>query len=78
MGGDGAYCTVGGRSALDILQEAASGAAAIIATGNCAAFGGIPRANPNPTDAKGVLDIIKDKPVINIPGCPAIPEVTTG
>jgi hydrogenase small subunit len=75
---DGIYCTIGGRTAVDLLKETAAGAAAIIATGNCAAFGGIPRANPNPTDAKGVLDVITDKPVINIPGCPAIPEVTTG
>jgi hydrogenase small subunit len=78
LANNGAYCTVGGRTALDLLQEAAAGAAAIIATGNCAAFGGLPRANPNPTGAKGVMDIIKDKPVLNIPGCPAIPEVTTG
>jgi len=75
---DGIYCTIGGRSALDLLQEAASGAAAVIATGNCAAFGGLPKAKPNPTRAKGVWEIIKDKPVINIPGCPAIPEVFSG
>ncbi len=75
---DGVYCTIGGRSSLDLLQEAAAGAAAVIATGNCAAFGGLPRANPNPTGALGVAEIIKDKPVINIPGCPAIPEAFTG
>jgi hydrogenase small subunit len=73
-----AYCTIGGRSSLDLLKEAAAGAAAIIATGNCAAFGGIPKAKPNPTEAKGVWEIITDKPVVNIPGCPAIPEVFTG
>ncbi len=78
MGDDGVYCTVGGRTAVDLLKEAASGAAAIIATGNCAAFGGLPKANPNPTGAKGVWEIITDKPVVNIPGCPAIPEATTG
>ncbi|MFL7871742.1 MAG: hydrogenase small subunit [Anaerolineales bacterium] len=78
LGMEGNYCTIGGRSALDLLNNAASGAAAIIATGNCAAFGGLPKANPNPTEAKGVWDIITDKPVVNIPGCPAIPEVTTG
>jgi hydrogenase small subunit len=78
FGLDGAYCTVGGRTAVDLLNEAAAGAAAIIATGNCASFGGIPKAKPNPTGAKGVWEIITDKPVINIPGCPAIPEVTTG
>jgi len=75
---DGAYCTIGGRTALDILKEAAAGAAAIIATGNCAAYGGLPKADPNPTDAKGVWEIITDKPVVNIPGCPAIPEATVG
>ncbi len=74
----GIYCTIGGRTALDLLQEAAQGAAAIIATGNCAAFGGLPKAHPDPTEAKGVWEIITDKPVVNIPGCPAIPEATTG
>ena len=75
---DGIYCTIGGRSSVDLLQEAAAGAAAIIATGNCATFGGLPHANPNPTGAVGVLELIKDKPVVNISGCPAIPEVFTG
>ncbi|MBN2500681.1 MAG: hydrogenase small subunit, partial [Anaerolineales bacterium] len=74
----GIYCTIGGRSSLDVLQEAAAGAAAVIATGNCAAFGGLPRANPNPTGAVSVAEIIKDKPVVNIAGCPAIPEAFTG
>jgi hydrogenase small subunit len=75
---DGVYCTIGGKSSLDLLKEAAAGAAAIIATGNCASFGGLPRANPNPTGAVSVAELIKDKPVVNIPGCPAIPEVFTG
>jgi hydrogenase small subunit len=75
---DGIYCTIGGKSSVDILKEAAAGAAAIIATGNCAAFGGLPRANPNPTGAVSVAELIKDKPVVNIPGCPAIPEAFTG
>lgn len=77
-GDEGIYCTIGGRTAVSLLEEAAAGAAAIIATGNCASFGGIPKADPNPTDAKGIWKIITDKPIINIPGCPAIPEVTTG
>lgn len=75
---DGVYCTIGGRTALDILKETAAGAAAIISTGNCAAFGGIPKAKPNPTGAKGVWELVTDKPVVNISGCPAIPEATTG
>jgi hydrogenase small subunit len=75
---DGIYCTIGGKSSIDLLNEAAAGAAAIIATGNCAAFGGLPGANPNPTGAVGIEKIITNKPIINIAGCPAIPEVFTG
>jgi hydrogenase small subunit len=73
----GIYCTVGGRANDAILQEAAEGAAAIIAVGNCAAYGGIPGALPAPTEGVGVSKVITDKPVVNIPGCPAIPEVMT-
>ncbi len=65
-------------SNLDQLAEAAEGAAAIIAVGSCAAFGGIPQASPNPTGALGVADLmaagrIPDRPLANIPGCPPIP-----
>ena len=50
-----------GAAAVDLLKEAAAGAAAIIATGNCATFGGLPKAQPNPTGAKGVWEVITDK-----------------
>jgi hydrogenase small subunit len=75
---NGIYCVVGGKTMIQSLKEAASGAAAIISTGNCASFGGIPHASPNPTKAEGAWKIIGDKPIVNIPGCPAIPEVFTG
>lgn len=74
----GIYSTVAGRSNLDSLKEAAQGAAAIVAVGTCAAFGGIPNAHPNPTGAVPVSDIVKDKPIINVSGCPPIPVVITG
>jgi hydrogenase small subunit len=74
----GIYSTIAGVSNLDMLKEVAAGAAAIVAVGTCAAFGGIPMANPNPTGAVAVTDIIKDKPIINVSGCPPIPVVITG
>ena len=74
----GVYCTIGGRTAIDLLKEAAAGAGAIVSTGNCASFGGIAKAKPNPTGAQGVWELVTNKPVVNIPGCPAIPEATTG
>ena len=73
---DGAYCTIGGRSNLN-FREAAAGAAAIIATGNCAALEAFP-GPAQPHQARGVMDVITGKPIINIPGCPAIPEAFTG
>ena len=78
LGQDGAYSCIGGRSNVDLLKEAAQGAAAVIAVGTCASFGGIPKANPNPTGAVSVSDLVQDKPVVNIPGCPPIPVVMTG
>jgi len=72
------YSCIAGISNLDMLKETAAGAAAIVAIGTCAAYGGIPHANPNPTGAVSVSDIIKDKPIINVPGCPPIPVVMTG
>ncbi len=77
LGIDGAYCTIGGRSALEILKEAADGAAAVIAWGSCASHGCIQAAKPNPTQATPIHKLI-NKPVINVPGCPPIAEVMTG
>jgi hydrogenase small subunit len=71
------YSTIAGISNLDMLEETARGAAAIVSMGSCAAFGGIPNARPNPTGAVSVGDIIKDKQIINVPGCPPIPVVIT-
>lgn len=70
-GADGAYCTIGGKSALQIMREAAQGAVAIINVGTCSSFGGIPAAAPNPTAAVGVSDVISGVPIVNLPGCPA-------
>lgn len=66
------YCTVSGHTAEKILEETVQGAAAVIAVGSCATWGGIPRANPNPTNAVGVRDLpyIDKSTLVNLPGCP--------
>lgn len=70
---NGIYCQVGGKTQMELVREAAEGAAAIIAIGSCASWGGIQSADPNPTGAKGTHEIIPDKTVINVPGCPPNP-----
>lgn len=73
----GIYTTIGGRTAKEILEEAGEGAAAVIAVGACAHWGNIQASRPNPTGAVGVDRIIKDKPIVNIAGCPPIGDVIT-
>lgn len=73
-----AYCCIGGQSARQVVEEAAEGAKAVIAWGNCASSGCVQAANPNPTGAKPAHKIIRGKPVINVQGCPPIAEVMAG
>ncbi len=70
---NGVYCKIAGKTALEILGEVAPKASAIITIGTCAAFGGVQAAAPNPTGAVGVQDLVSDKPIVNIPGCPPNP-----
>jgi hydrogenase small subunit len=66
-------------TSLEWLDRLAPGAAAVIAIGTCASWGGIPSAKGNPTNAMGVMDYLgKDYrsafgvPVVNVPGCSPI------
>jgi hydrogenase small subunit len=74
----GVYMKLAGKPALEVLAEVAAGAAAVIAIGSCAAWGGIPSADPDPTGAVGVDAIVKDKPIVNLPGCPPNPYTLLG
>jgi len=78
LGNNGVYSAIAGMSNLQMLKETAENAFAVIAVGSCAAFGGIPAASPNPTGAVPISQIITNKPLINISGCPPIPEAMTG
>ena len=84
---NGIYCTIGekdGKEAtvLSVLNDIGPKAAAIISVGDCAAFGGIPAAKPNPTGCKPVSEIVNafpnKVPLINIQGCPPHPDWLLG
>jgi hydrogenase small subunit len=72
------YMTIAGRPALEILEDIGGKAAAVVAIGSCSSWGGIPSAMPNPTGAVGVADILQDKPIVNLPGCPPNPYTLFG
>ncbi|MGE5416407.1 MAG: hydrogenase small subunit [Acidobacteriota bacterium] len=81
---DGKFCTVGEKSKteewtfVDFVKTLGEKATGVINVGTCSAFGGIPAAGPNPTDCVPVSDIVDNKTMINIPGCPPHPDWIVG
>ncbi len=94
---NGEYCTFGlgtgtkklmgntvpnDKTIQEWMNELVPPAAAVIANGSCAAFGGIPAANASVTGttpiSKVVARIDPRKPVINVGGCPSHPDWFVG
>lgn len=75
---NGIYLQIGQKTGLDILKHAAASAGAIVAIGSCASWGGVPSADPNPTGATGVNQVLEGKTVVTLPGCPANPYILLG
>ncbi|WCN37440.1 hydrogenase [Aneurinibacillus uraniidurans] len=89
--GTGKYDVFCERPFKDWVADLSKVARFVIAAGDCSCFGGIPAADPNPTDATGLQFHRKDKggflganyrsasglPVINVSGCPAHPDWIT-
>jgi hydrogenase small subunit len=66
------------------IDRLAPKAAAVLALGTCAAYGGIPAMRNNPTGAMGLRDYLGWSwasrlgiPIVNVPGCPAQPDNIT-
>lgn len=73
---DPRYCIVDGMPFDELLFKTAKNADAVIAAGTCSAYGGIPRAGL--TGSKSVAELVTNKPVVNIPGCPFNPNWLVG
>lgn len=74
-GEDGLWGRVAGRTMHDIARDVARDALAVICVGNCASYGGVQAAKPNPTKAKGVGEALGIQ-TINMAGCPPNPVNT--
>jgi hydrogenase small subunit len=66
------------------IDRLAPRAAAVMALGTCAAYGGIPAMRNNPTGAMGLRDYLGagwtsrlGVPIVNLPGCPVAPDNIT-
>ena len=66
------------------IDRLAPRAAAVLALGTCAAYGGIPAMRGNPTGAMGLRDHLgpswtsrRGLPIVNLPGCPVQPDTIT-
>ncbi len=84
---DGKYCIVAEHkhkeyALTDMLKLLAPDAAAVLAFGTCAAFGGIPAAKGNATGATSTSEFFKANkiatPVVNLGGCPPHPDWMVG
>jgi hydrogenase small subunit len=75
---NGIYMQIANKTGVDMLKHVAASAGAIIAIGSCASWGGVPSASPNPTGATGINELLPDKVVVTLPGCPANPYIFLG
>ena len=75
-------CVVGHEPFTQQVARAAAKAQAVIALGTCAAYGGIPAAQDNPTGAMSLPEFLTGQgiktPVVRLPGCPTHPDWLVG
>ncbi len=77
-------CVIGDRPLTSLLPPILRRAQGIIAAGTCAAFGGIPAAEGNPTGAVSLQQFMGSESIpvegrlVNCPGCPVHPQSLVG
>lgn len=83
----GRYCVVGEidhyeYTMAETTEIMGRNAAVVIAAGTCSAYGGVPAAKGQQTEAMNVREFFKKRgiatPVINVPGCPPHPDWMVG
>src|SRR4051795_12997976 len=91
LSGDGYFAAMGDNretgqpiTTTEWIDRLAPKAAAVVAIGTCAAYGGVPAMRNNPTGAMGLRDYLGWSwtsrlgiPIVNLPGCPVQPNNIT-
>jgi len=84
---NGTMCEVGeshghGIPGIEHIKRMGSKAKAVIAVGSCASFGGVNKANMNPSGSMGIKEFFNKEgintPTINLPGCAVHPDWFVG
>ena len=85
--GNDKFATLGEADGQEIpirqhAADLARNAMAVVCAGTCSSFGGIPAAEPNPTGATSMSDLLDREgiqtPVVKVPGCPPHPDWMIG
>ncbi len=63
---------------LELVRRVGLKARYVVAIGTCATYGGVVAAYPNPTQGTGVQNILPERRVINVSGCPTHPDWIMG
>lgn len=63
---------------LDLVRRLGMKAKYVVAIGSCATYGGPAAGYPNPSKSTGVQNILPERRVINVSGCPAHPDWIMG
>ncbi|ADD69307.1 hydrogenase (NiFe) small subunit HydA [Denitrovibrio acetiphilus DSM 12809] len=75
-------CMLGEEPLYDALKKHLEKASAVVASGSCSCFGGIPASGANETGAIDIVQYMREtgisKPLIKIPGCPVHPDRLMG
>jgi hydrogenase small subunit len=63
---------------IELVRRIGLKAKYVVAIGHCATYGGPVAGYPNPTESTGVQNVLPERRVINVSGCPAHPDWIMG
>lgn len=75
---DDLHSLYGSVATSSVIRSVGASAAAVVALGSCAAWGGVVAAPGGETGAGGIESLVEGRPLVRLPGCPPSPAVLLG